>query len=173
MTVKCSIFFFFQIFICLASAFLKNKWAVLHQYLAFHHPLCLYLFWTVNALSCGTSAGWHPAISSLKNRMLNVVLGVSSFGTEISQHENNLWGVSPCGHISLLTSELGPGKWQIKYVHRYDLDLLKNLYFSFSQSRFREGRWFSRLFPVLLNGTWWKLCLLLRMPLALPMGNLR
>ena len=95
----------------------------------------------------------------------------------VSEHENNLWNVSPCGHISLLTSELGPlwnltGEWQIKYVHRYDLDLLKNLSFSFSQSRFRGGRWFSRLFPVPLNGTWWKL-LLLRMPLALPVGNLR
>lgn len=107
MTVKCSIYFF-QIFTCLASDFLKNKWAGLHQYLAFHHPLCLYLFWTVSALSYGTAAGGHPAVSSLKNRMLNVVLGVSSFGTQVSQHEDNLWGVSPCGHVSLLTSELRP-----------------------------------------------------------------
>ena len=147
MTVKSSINFF-QIFTCLASAFLKNKWAVLHQYLAFHHPLCLYLFWTVSALSYGTAAGGHLAVSSLKNRMLNVVLGVSSFGTQVSQHEDNLWGVSPCGHVPLLTSELIPlwnliSEWQIKYIPRYDFNLLKNLYFSFAQSRFRRGRWFS------------------------------
>lgn len=94
MTVKYSFcFFFFQIFICLASAFLKNKQAGLHQYLAFHHPLCLYLFWTMSTLSCGTAAGGHPAISSLKNRMLNVVLGVSSFGTE-SASMKTIYGAS-------------------------------------------------------------------------------
>ena len=47
----------------------------------------------MSALSCGTAAGGHAAISSLKNRMLNVVLGVSSFGTE-SASMKTIYGTS-------------------------------------------------------------------------------
>lgn len=60
----------------LAWEMLLYKWAAMHQYPPSHSPNCFYFYWTVRALSFGTSIGGHHVVSSfLKTQPQNAKRG--------------------------------------------------------------------------------------------------